>query len=226
MSPGFKKFLFYFVWVVLLLIGPLTIRRNTPLRLILGDELLIINFLQRFTGLLAFTLLAIQIILGSLMPRLIDKLGGWIFNFHQAEGLWVWGIILLHPAFFALLNYTNSGLLAALLTIIPRFSPSIELWYSFGKFAFLLITTAVLAGYFREKPFLRKHWRKFHILNYFGFAFVAVHSYFSGTDTWTAPFSWLYWVAVLLVATTILLRLNLLRKRSAQILPKPAVPSR
>ena len=196
MSTGFKKFLYWLLWLSALAIGPITIFRNTPLKEIVGSDLSVINFLQRITGLLAFTLLSFQIILGSFMSRLTEKLGGWIFRFHVSEGLGAWGIILIHPTLFALLNYRIGGIFPAVLTFLPRFSPNQEIWYTFGKFALVLITIAALAGYFREKPFLRQNWRKFHILNYAGFVFVAVHSYFSGTDVWTFPFSWLYWIAV------------------------------
>jgi predicted ferric reductase len=212
MGLGFKKFLFYLVWLVALSLGPITIIRNSSGLEIFGDEKLLINFLQRLTGLLAFTLITFQIILGSQMTKLIEKLGGWIFSFHVTEGLFVLGIVLLHPLLFTLLNYLSGGLSAALLTILPRFNPNQEIWYSFGKFGLLLILTAIFAGYFRQRPFLRKNWRKFHILNYFAFILVAIHAYFSGSDAWTAPFSWFYWLAIGVVLFLILLRLNVFRK--------------
>jgi predicted ferric reductase len=196
MSQQFKKFLFYGVWLLAIVLGPVTIFNNTPLRVVVDNDLEIINLLQRITGLLAFTLLSFQLVLGSLMPKLIERLGGWIFNFHITEGLGAWGIMLLHPTLFLLLNYKIEGLSTALLTFVPRFSPPQEVWYSLGKFALVLISIAVLAGYFREKPALRRNWRKFHILNYFAFVFVAIHSYYSGTDAWTPPFSWFYWMAI------------------------------
>lgn len=222
MSTQFKKFLYYSFWLSVVAIGPVTIFRNTSLSDIVGSDIAAINFLQRLTGLLAFTLLSFQIILGSFMPSLTEKLGGWIFRFHVSEGLGTWGIILIHPALFALLNYKIEGIYSALLTFLPRFSPNQEIWYTFGKFALILITIAVLAGYFREKPFLRQNWRKFHILNYAGFVLVAIHSYFSGTDVWTSPFSWLYWIAVFCVSFTVIVRLGSLRKRGASTTEKAA----
>ena len=212
MSPGFKKFLFYLLWLSAISLGPITIFRSTPLREVIGNDLEVINLLQRITGLLAFTLLSFQLVLGPLMPTFVEKMGGWIFNFHITEGLGTWGIILLHPTLFVFLNYKIEGLSSALLTFLPRFSPTQEIWYSFGKFALILITIAVLAGYFREKPFLRRNWRKFHILNYFAFVFVAIHAYFSGTDSPSAPFSWFYWMAIGVIVLVTLLRLKRLRK--------------
>ena len=212
MTPSFKKFLFYLVWLLAISLGPIAIFRNTPLARVVDNELEIINLLQRLTGLLAFTLLSFQIVLGTLMPKLIEKMGGWIFNFHLTEGLGAWGIMLLHPTLFVFLNYRIEGLSTALLTLLPRFSPNQEIWYSFGKFALILISIAVLAAYFRQKPFLRKNWHKFHILNYLGYGFVAIHAFYSGTDAWTAPFSWFYWIAIGVVILATFLRLLRLRK--------------
>jgi len=209
---GFKKFLFYFIWLLAISVGPITIFSNTPIKTVIGNDLGIINLLQRITGLLAFTLLSFQLVLGPLMPKLVEKMGGWIFNFHVTEGLGAWGIVLLHPTLNVFLNYKISGLSTALLTFFPRFSSTQEVWYSFGKFAFILITIAVLAGYFREKPFLRKNWNKLHILNYFAFVFVAIHTYYSGTDAWTAPFSWFYWIGVGAIVLATLSRLLRLRE--------------
>jgi predicted ferric reductase len=179
---------------------------------VVDNDLEIINLLQRLTGLLAFTLLSFQIVLGTMMPKFIEKMGGWIFNFHLTEGLGAWGIMLLHPTLLVFLNYRIEGASLALLTFLPRFSPSQEIWYSFGKFALILVTIAVLAGYFREKPLLRKNWRKFHILNYFAFVFVAIHAYFSGTDAWTPPFFWFYWTAIGVCILALLSRLIRVRK--------------
>jgi predicted ferric reductase len=207
MSSEFKKFLFYLVWLTSVILGPITIFTNTPLAKVLDNELEILNLLQRITGLLAFTLLAFQLVLGSLMPKLIEKMGGWLFNFHLTEGLGAWGIMLLHPTLFLFINYKIEGLTSALLTFVPSFGSNQEIYYSFGKFALMLITIAVLAGHFREKPALRKNWRKFHILNYFAFVFVAVHAYYSGTDAWTPPFAWFYWLAIGVVAIAVLSKL-------------------
>src|SRR3972149_5837173 len=203
-----KKSVFLFIWFLTLLIGPLTILRVTSPGSI-DSPLLITNFFQRLTGLLAFTLLSWQIVLGSLMPRLTEKLGGWVFKFHTTQGLFSFGLILIHPMLYTLFNYFRNGVFNPLYTIFPTSLVITEFWISFGRFAFLLLTLGVIAGYFRTKPFFREKWRTLHILNYIGFIFVAIHSYFVGTDSWTAPFSYFYWVAFGVVTITIVRRVYL-----------------
>jgi len=206
MSIGVGKPLFLFLWFVTLLIAPLTILSLTPPGSI-DNPTLITNFFQRLTGLAAFILLFWQIILGSYMTLLTEKLGGWVFKFHTTQGLFIYGLILIHPMLYTLFNYFNLGIFNPLFTIFPMSLTGRELWISFGRFAFLLLTVGVAAGYFRTKPFFREKWRSLHILNYVAFLFVAVHAYFTGTDAWTPPFSWFYWFAVLIVGLTILRRL-------------------
>ena len=201
-----KKSLFLFIWFLTLLIGPLTILRLTPPGSI-DNPILITNFFQRLTGLTAFILLFWQIILGSYMTPLTEKLGGWVFKFHTTQGIFVYGLILIHPMLYTLFNYFSLGIFNPLFTILPMSLVASELWISFGRFAFLLLTIGVLAGYFRTKPFLRERWRSLHMLNYVAFIAVAIHSYFTGTDAWEPPFSYFFWVAVFVIGFTILRRL-------------------
>src|SRR3989304_4660000 len=155
-----KKFLFYFIWLLVLSIGPITILKVTPLDFALSTPVLTINFIQRIVALLAFSMLFWQIILGSFMDKWIEKLGGWVFKFHVLEGAVI---------------------------------------YTFGRVGFWLITLAVLAAKLRTQPWLRVHWRKFHILNYLAFIFISIHSRFTGTDTLTPPFVWFWWIATIVI---------------------------
>lgn len=141
------------------------------------------------------------------MTALTEKLGGWVFKFHTTQGLFIYGLILIHPMLYTVFNYFSLGVFNPLFTIFPMSLERSELWISFGRFSFLLLTVGVAAGYFRTKPFLRERWRSLHILNYVAFIFVAVHAYFTGTDAWTPPFSWFYWLAVFTIGFTILRRL-------------------
>src|SRR3990167_9760171 len=118
MSIGVGKPLFLFLWFVTLLIAPLTILRLTPPGSI-DNPILITNFFQRLTGLTAFILLFWQIILGSYMTPLTEKLGGWVFKFHTTQGIFVYGLILIHPMLYTLFNYFSLGIFNPLFTILP-----------------------------------------------------------------------------------------------------------
>jgi predicted ferric reductase len=98
------------------------------------------------------------------------------------------------------------GPLAGLLTLLP----GVDIYLNFGKLALLFITTGVLVGYFRTKPFLRRNWRKLHILNYLAFIFVAVHSWNLGTDVKSFPFVATFFLANVVVNALIIRKLYLL----------------
>ena len=196
------------------MVGPYTVLKNTPLPEAIGNQVTLINVLQRITGLTAFTLLIFQIILGALMSKFIDKLGGWIFNFHKVEGLVIWGFIFLHPLLFITARYFQFGLSEALLAIVPSVSTYTQKLYSLGKLAFIFVSIGVLSGYFRDKPLIRKSWKYLHLLNYVAFTIVALHTYLLGTDAFRPPFLWLYWVSISLVVGLVIFRVIKLRNIS------------
>jgi len=77
-----------------------------------------------------------------------------------------------------------------------------------GKVALLLLTLGVIAGYFRTRPFFRRNWRKFHVVNYIAFLAIILHSRNLGTDARTPPFVWVYWIAVIAVCLTLIYKLK------------------
>lgn len=211
-----QKIIFFGVWILILSIGPYTLIKNTSPELLVQNRVFLFNFLQRLTGLLAFSLIFVQIMLGSFMNKWIEKFGGWIFKFHVIEGIFAYLFILSHPLFFVLINYKLKG------TFDPFYvftdfcvlcQNKLELYYTFGRVAFWLITIAVLAAELRTQPWLLRNWRKFHILSYFAFFFVALHSWNVGSDIASKPFIWFYWTATILVIFSLL-------HKMAGLLPK------
>ncbi|MEK7112346.1 MAG: hypothetical protein AAB875_03380 [Patescibacteria group bacterium] len=201
-----KKFFFYLIWLLVISIGPLTVLKVTPLSYALSTPTLTINFFQRIVGLLGFALLFWQIILGAFMHKWIDKLGAWVFRFHTTEGAFTYGFVFLHPLLFVILNFKATGKFDPFyvftdLCVLCR--NNTELFYNFGRVAFWLVTVAVAAARLRTQPWLRNHWRKFHIFNYFAFLLVAVHARAVGTDSRFTPFVWFYWISITLVVFTI-----------------------
>lgn len=209
-----KRFFWVFVWLLILALGPITVLKITPISLVLRTPSVVVPFLQRITGLLAFSLLFVQIILGAFMNRWTEKLGGWVFNFHQAQGAIVYSLILAHPLLFVLFNFKLKGVLDPfyVFTDFCLLCPKpIELWYTFGRVSFWLISVAILAVILKNEPWWRTNWRKFHILNYVAFLLAATHSFFVGTDTKNIPFSYFYWFALATVVFSLIYKFVYLR---------------
>lgn len=207
MNSTNSKILFFSIWLFLVLLGPYTIYKSIALGVAINNPVILINVLQRITGLVAFTLIFIQIVLGSLMQKWTEKLGGWVFKFHLIEGAIAYTLILAHPLLFVFLNFKITGVFDPFYVftqICVICKDSFEYFYTFGRISFWLITLAVLAAKLRTQPWFQIHWRKFHVLNYVAFFFIVAHSFFVGTDVRTAPFSWFYFLAITTVVGIII----------------------
>lgn len=185
-----NKIIFFIVFLALLALAPITVLLVTPVTIV--TPFIIARLILRILGLSAFILLFVQIILGFYMEKIINKLGPWIFNFHVAEGIATYIIILLHPVIYGISNYLlghSIDPIGVFLGFCILCKPKIELYYTFGRVAFWLLTIAVLAARIREStPWLRKNWRSLHILNYLVFLLVAIHGFLVGTDYTAIPF--------------------------------------
>lgn len=117
--------------------------------------------------------------------------GGKMLQFHITQGIIAYLVIIFHPIVFVLFNANTQGWNQALLQILPQLGQS-QFYLNFGRLALILFTIGVAAGYFRRKALLTRHWRKFHILNYFAFLFALLHSSNLGSDTSFFPFNILY----------------------------------
>jgi len=93
--------------------------------------------------------------------------------------------------------------------LLPRFRSSTDSLILFGKTAFVLASISVFASYFRTKPFLRKNWRVFHILNYLVFILIIFHSKGLGSDIATFPFNIVYFLGIAAVSLSIARRIYL-----------------
>ncbi len=205
---------FLFVWALLVLASPLTLLSNANIERVFSNDFLALNLFQRVFGLIAFTLLASQIVLGSLMDKWVKHFGGWTYKFHVTEGIFTYALVLLHPFMQTIIDFKVGGIAASLLTFLP----GKDIYLNFGKLGFTLITLSFIAGYFRTKPFFRKNWKKFHILSYFAFYFSAYHAWVLGTDTKQAPFMLIFWVLVVSVTVSALSRAWLLIERGATLI--------
>jgi predicted ferric reductase len=187
-----KKFIFFTIWVVLLILVPITVFKTTPLVMVTKYPVTISNFLQRSLGLTLFILLFVQIIIGAFMSKLTNKLGGWLFNFHVFEGKLIYFLAFLHPVFFVLFNYYVGAKLdpyAAFINVCVLCKYPIDYYYTLGRISFWLLTVAVFAAVFRNSTvWLKKNWRNLHVINYVVFLLVGAHGFLLGTDFRIMPF--------------------------------------
>lgn len=149
-----------------------------------------------------------QIMIGAYMKKLAEKFGEWIFNFHIREGIVIYSLAVLHPLAFLLANHfsgTGADPIDVFLGVCLLCDPKYEYFYTLGRVAFWLLTVGIFAGIYRSAtPFMKKNWRKFHIINYVVFLVVGIHGYFSGPDIASKPFFYFVVVAYLLVIYTII----------------------
>lgn len=198
------KYLFILIYLLFLLVPGYAVWQNGGF-VAPADAKAPIYLFLRLTGLYALVFIFIQIMLGAFMNYWRTVFGSKILNFHMAQGVVTYGLILAHPSFF-LLNAILADVPNPLILLVPQFTTTYETYLSFGKIGFIFLTIAVFAAKFRSVGFLEKHWRKFHILNYIAFWFIFVHSFNVGSDTRTVPFSWLYPIMGICVVISIVYR--------------------
>ncbi len=206
MSLRQKKIVVFSIWLLTISCAPVTIIKNTSIEYVLTNPLTLVNAFQRFSGMMAYLLLSMQIILGSQMNFWIKFLGASAYRIHTTQGLITYGFILVHPLFQNIIVYQLSkNALKAFLEFFPNFQTQMDLLIVYGKIGFLLAFLSFFAAYFRTKPFFRKNWRLFHALNYLIFYLIFLHSKV-GSDVQTVPFSFVRIIALIFVSFTLLLR--------------------
>ncbi len=194
-----KKKLLILIWLLLLLSGPIAILTKTPLSIVTKDVVQLINLLQRITALIAFSAIFTQIVIGAHLSKLSKVFGSWINKFHIFQGIVAYVFVLVHPFLFVVFNFKTRGTIDPFYVftdfclLCPR---PYELYYSFGRIAFWLISLTILTAIIKSEVWWRKNWRKFHILNYFIFFLIAVHAWFLGTDIVGTSFVYIFWLGV------------------------------
>lgn len=206
-TQSLTKIGFWLIWLVLVLLGPYVISKTVVFPKVFSDYGLTLNFLERLSGVFIFTLLFIQIVLGAYLEKLTSKFGGWIFKVHAIQGPVIYLLALIHPLFLFVFNYKVFHTLdpfyiytqACLLC-----KTNIEFFYTLGRLSIWFLTIGVFAALFRSSDnWLKKNWRKIHLLNYFVFFFVAIHAWFVGSDFHISPLKYFYWLSIILVTSTL-----------------------
>jgi predicted ferric reductase len=210
-----NKIIFWAILIVLLGLVPWTVLQNINIAAVLKYPTAMFSLIQRLLGLFAFVLMFWQIMLGTYMGKLTDKLGGWVFNFHVLEGIVIFSLVLLHPlAFLFFRHFSGAGTdpVFVYLGFCLFCQTKLDFYYTLGRIAFWLLTVGVFAGLFRAAtPYLRVNWLKFHIITYVVFLISGIHGFLLGTDFLSPPFFYFAIAASLLVLYTIVRKLpNLL----------------
>lgn len=193
MSLTTKRQAFILSWTLLVFLSFYTVLSDVsnPFEL---EGVLLLNLFQRLSGLLAFVFIATQIILGRNLDFWVKHLGGWVYKFHKSQGVFGYPLLLVHPLTQFLIDSNFLGTGGALLNFLPKADNLL-----FGKLAFYLFTLIILTAYLRQKYIFRRVWKKIHLLSFFAFYLMALHSWALGTDTKKIPFVFVYWLGLVLV---------------------------
>lgn len=203
--------IFAAIWLLLLSLAPITVISNSNMDRVWVNKVLTVNFFQRILGLAAYTLLFVQVVLGSNMNFWRKHLGGNALKIHISNGLLTYTVVLLHPLAWVVITYFARSRFDPYFPFIDicLLCKSTQEWMiNFGRLAFWSVTIAVTAGLLRGyNRFMVSHWRKFHHFNYLAFIFVFVHSIGMGSDVGTIPFSLFHGPAAVIVGLLILRRI-------------------
>jgi predicted ferric reductase len=181
--------IFLFVYGFLILFFAASVLKNVFSAISLSKtyslSLVVLNSLQRLSGVVLLLLLFVQIIIGAYRPKLSSILGSWVMNFHIWQGRAIYALVLVHTFSLLLFNFLaekgfNPFYVFIDLCLICK--PKTELFYSFGRFGFWILTLTVLAALLRSKPWWKENWRYFHYLNYPLFFLISLHAFFLGSD--------------------------------------------
>lgn len=112
------------------------------------------------------------------------------FVFHRNLGLLVLTFILTHVTLFVVATSLRLDTIAVNLLAPNLFGGYYYLMMSFGAFGLWFSIIAIIAAVFRRK--LKKFWLWIHRLSSVTFFLLFIHSYFIGSETRTAPLSFLY----------------------------------
>ena len=158
-----------------------------------GDAPKVYWFLSRGSAIAAYWLLWLSVALGIGMTNKLAKVWPGIastYEIHQFTSLLGLGFALFHGLILIGDHYMNFSLVQVLLPFSTQsYRPG---WVGIGQTAFY-VWGGIVASFYLRKQIKGKNWRLLHYVGYACFLTVMVHSIFSGTDTTTAWFHYLYW---------------------------------
>lgn len=176
----------------------------------LGQAQTLMDFSQRIfplIGLYAFTLVWVQIMIGSFAP-FWRKFFPRVMKYHRWVGIFTLVFACLHP--LLLLIGVGPTVYFARTYVAPNLVPFI--WVGYVQLL-LLITTASTA-LLMKVPWLRRKWRVIHLLNYVVFYLVLIHSWALGYDVRSSAVLQGLWIVYgLSVSVALVMRVIRARRR-------------
>jgi methionine sulfoxide reductase heme-binding subunit len=144
-------------------------------------------------GLYAFTLVALQVIIGANMRRLRPIFGPKLLQFHRYQGIFALLFALIHP--FMVMSAFGAHKVIVSRDFLPEASrPHVVLGMLAGDLMIITVLTAVAAWKLQK---FSSSWRIIHFANYGVFILAWIHSWFIGSDISTTPlkYVWLFYLA-------------------------------
>ncbi len=150
-----------------------------------------------FFGLIAFTLIWSQIMLGAFM-RPLEQLYPKIFPLHIIQGLTALIFAFIHPLLLTLVYWPH------LLDVFHYdfVSPNLVPFVYLGEAGLILLICGVLAGLLRRWPPIQRYWHWLHLVNYLVFFLIFFHSWNVGGDLQTQPVLkglWIFFFGTVLI---------------------------
>ena len=138
----------------------------------------IVSLAQRSAGIIAISLMALQIFLGATRKNV---------KLHMTLGILAYSFVLLHPILMIVMRRLTVNQLDPFYVFVDvcvLCDGLYETILNFGRIGFWLVTIAVVAAKFRNiNEWLKNNWRKLHPLNYLAFFIVSYHAKNIGTDS-------------------------------------------
>lgn len=160
-------------------------------------------------GLYAFTLVFLQVLIGSSLDLVRRAFPG-VFAFHRAEGITALVFAALHPVML-LVGFGPSGYFR-----MEYVAPSLKLYAWLGYVQLLLLLVTVLSALLMRRPWFQRRWRTLHYANYVVFAAAWVHGWFLGSDVQQGPLRGFWFFAASVAAIAVVRRfLQAAKKRRA-----------
>ncbi|MBI4039290.1 hypothetical protein HY388_00490 [Candidatus Daviesbacteria bacterium] len=163
----------FFIAIFILLVVPLIlINQNTPiLSFFAYSNQEQVFFLQRATGLYGFTLIFLQIVLGSGRT--------WLSQFFPSSKVITWHKTIGKIALLAIISHPFLAFFIP--SFLPEFFQNNPLGFLAGTAAFALIMATVFSALLAAK--IGPAWIKIHRFNYLVFVLILFHSWQIGADT-------------------------------------------
>lgn len=170
-------------------------------------------------GLYAFTLVFLQVLIGSSMD-LVRRAFPRVFAFHRAEGITALVFAALHPLML-FVGFGPSGYFR-----MEYVATSLKLYVWFGYVQLLLLIVTVLSALFMRRPWFQRHWRTLHYANYVVFAAAWLHGWFLGTDVQSGPLRGFWFFAALVAAFALVRRFlrSVKKRRESRGTPVVSIP--